>query len=612
MTVVVNAISWHASYLQIDYETDADEKLYLYRLKSHRFVPFDVVESKGLRRRACINLVLGAGREVLPAGEWIICERIEDDLLVDLDTLLGAKPYLITRIKHDVRKRLPMEMREDETALTAMAKEYGLATVVKHPYDTHCIRYSDDVLNHLDNLDRVFRYGKNHYAYTGVFVPKTSREGMVYLALDMLFYQRNKTPRHRQGSKRQRQKDIFAVAYSLMTAVVPRRKNGILFLKENGDGPTENMAALQKRMLERGMDKRFDIRHRYRNVFSGKQHVIPWLRDLYEIARSRFIFIDDYTPVFNFIDPGEDVVLTQIWHAGVGFKSVGYARFGLKGSPDPFNSAHRRYTYALVGNEYLRTIYSEVFGIEESALLATGMPRLDHFLDRNVEDRYRAEMVGRFPWATKGRVIVFAPTFRGTGQRTAYYPYDVIDMDRLYRMCVETDSYFVFEMHHFIKHRPDIPEAYSDRIFDLSDESLTKLFFIADVLVTDYSSCFYDYLLLNKPVVFFVPDKTAYSLIRGVQRSIDEMAPGVVCGDFDSFLDVLEHHRYESVKPHPSSIDRAAERSGLASDRAIDTIIFRKDVPGVRSDDDSEAYGWHGVGDGTADDVVGDEDSLDE
>ena len=146
-------------------------------------------------------------------------------------------------------------------------------------------------------------------------------------------------------------------------------------------------------------------------------------------------------------------------------------------------------------------------------------------------------------------------------------------------------------MHHFIRKRPDISAEYADRIFDLSDESLTKLFFIADVLVTDYSSCFYDYLLLKKPVVFFVPDKTAYSLIRGVQRSIDEMAPGVVCDTFDEFLDVLRTRHYETVSPHPSSIDRAAERSGLASDRAIDTIIYGKDVPGVRK----QASGKGGV-----------------
>lgn len=573
MSLDVHQIRWRSSYLEIDYSSRDGGVPWLYCVGRCQFVPFEIVGLESGVRRARLNLVLGDGREVLPGGQWIICEKIKESALVSLQALYA---------EYDVRHLLPPELRDDDEAVAQYTDEERLELVARHPYATSGVTYDDEVLERLDNLDRVFRYGKNSYAYTGVFVPKTNRAGLIYLALHMQFFQRNKTPRHRQRSRRQMQKDVFAATYSVMTKLVPRKRNRILFLKENGEGPTENMEALQRRMIERGMDKRFDIRARYRNVFAGRQNIVAWLRDLFEIARSRYVFIDDYTPVFNFIDPGEDVTLTQIWHAGVGFKSVGYARFGLKGSPDPYNSAHRRYTYALVGNEHLRRIYSEVFGIEEEALLATGMPRLDHFLDEKVEKEYREEMADKFPWSAKGRVIVFAPTFRGTGQRTAYYPYDEIDMDRLYRMCVETDTYFVFEMHHFIRKRPDISAEYADRIFDLSDESLTKLFFIADVLVTDYSSCFYDYLLLKKPVVFFVPDKTAYSLIRGVQRSIDEMAPGVVCDTFDEFLDVLRTRHYETVSPHPSSIDRAAERSGLASDRAIDTIIYGKDVPGVR------------------------------
>lgn len=582
MSLDVHQIRWRSSYLEIDYSSRDGGVPWLYCVGRRQFVPFEIVGLESGVRRARLNLVLGDGREVLPGGQWIICEKIKESALFSLQALYAEYPLMPQRVDYDVRHLLPPELRDDDEAVAQYTDEERLELVARHPYVTSGVTYDDEVLERLDNLDRVFRYGKNSYAYTGVFVPKTNRAGLIYLALHMQFFQRNKTPRHRQRSRRQMQKDVFAATYSVMTKLVPRKRNRILFLKENGEGPTENMEALQSRMIERGMDKRFDIRARYRNVFAGRQNIVAWLRDLFEIARSRYVFIDDYTPVFNFIDPGEDVTLTQIWHAGVGFKSVGYARFGLKGSPDPYNSAHRRYTYALVGNEHLRRIYSEVFGIEEEALLATGMPRLDHFLDEKVEEEYREEMADKFPWSAKGRVIVFAPTFRGTGQRTAYYPYDEIDMDRLYRMCVETDTYFVFEMHHFIRKRPDISAEYADRIFDLSDESLTKLFFIADVLVTDYSSCFYDYLLLKKPVVFFVPDKTSYSLIRGVQRSIDEMAPGVVCDTFDEFLDVLRTRHYETVSPHPSSIDRAAERSGLASDRAIDTIIYGKNVPGVR------------------------------
>ncbi len=588
MSVRIHHIGWKSTYLEIEYSATQGERLSLYRVKSQRFADFEIEPMKNGHLLARLNVVLGCGdREVLERGEWIICTRIDYSLLTDLDALLEAKPNLRPRIEHEIRRKLPKEIRDDEDTVNRMVDELfpevGLSTICRHPYDTYDITYDTSVFANLDNLDKVFRYGKNHYAYIGVFVPKKNLMGDIFLVMDMTFYRWNKNPHRRTGSKRQIEKDIFALCYRIMTLIIPRKRNRILFLKENGDKPTENMEALHQRMLERHMDRQFDIQVRCRDVFaSRRQNLFAWIEDLLAIASSRYIFIDDYTPVFNFIEPGRDMVLTQIWHAGVGFKSVGYARFGLKGSPDPYNSAHRRYTYALVGNEHLRRIYSEVFGIEEDALLATGMPRLDHFLDHDAGVKRHDDLVARYPWMNNGRVIVFAPTFRGTGQRTAHYPYNEIDMDRLYKMCEKTNTYFVFEMHHFIKERPEIPEEYADRIIDLSDENLNDLFFVADVLVTDYSSCFYDYLLLKKPVVFFVPDKTAYSLIRGVQRSIDEMAPGTVCDTFAEFIDVLENKHYETVTPHPSSIDRAIERDGLASDRAIDTIIYGKNVPGVR------------------------------
>ena len=163
-------------------------------------------------------------------------------------------------------------------AVAQYTDEERLELAARHPYVTSGVTYDDEVLERLDNLDRIAS-GKNSYAYTGVFVPKTNRAGLIYLALHMQFFQRNKTPRHRQRSRRQMQKDVFAATYSVMTKLVPRKRNRILFLKENGEGPTEDLEGAD-RMIERGMDKRFDIRARYRNVFAGRQNIVAWLRDL--------------------------------------------------------------------------------------------------------------------------------------------------------------------------------------------------------------------------------------------------------------------------------------------------------------------------------------------
>lgn len=588
----IDDMRWNRTFFEIMYSSDRPVQLYLYRVKEKRFIPFNMAVEDG-QQVARVNVIIAGERAVLSAGQWIICERIDESLLSDVDELLSARPYLWSRMERDGRRAMKRagyrgEDLEDAETLEEFARTVGFEYLVANPYDTHNIAYSIDILNNLLGYTVVYRYAKKSYAYTISLVAKSNSEGKIYLALEPEFFRRNRNPRVREGSKTFRLKSVASTMYTLFEKCLrPLRKgNRILFLKENGDGPTENMAALQNRMIERGIDQQFKLSYRYRNVFVKHQSVLGWIGDLIAIAKSDYIFVDDYTPVFNFISPAEDTTLVQIWHAGVGFKSVGYARFGITGSPDPYASCHRKYTYALVGNAGLRDIYSEVFGIEESALLATGMPRLDHFLDSETAETARKTLYAKYPYLKSGRVILFAPTFRGAGQRTAHYPYGVIDMEALYNMCVHTNSYFIFEMHHFISKRPAIEERFSDRIVDLSDESLNELFFISDVLVTDYSSCFYDYLLLKRPVVFFTPDREVYTASRGVQRPIDQMAPGVVCDDFESFLSVLENKAYDVKIPDPRTIDRALEGGMLASDRVIDTILFNKDVPGVKLDDE--------------------------
>lgn len=104
-------------------------------------------------------------------------------------------------------------MRDDDEAVAQYTDEERLELVAQPTMSPAESPTTNEVLERLDNLDRVFRYGKNSYAYTGVFVPKTNRAGLIYLALHMQFFQRNKTPRHRQRSRRQMQKDVFAATY---------------------------------------------------------------------------------------------------------------------------------------------------------------------------------------------------------------------------------------------------------------------------------------------------------------------------------------------------------------------------------------------------------------
>ncbi|MFR2701908.1 MAG: CDP-glycerol glycerophosphotransferase family protein [Longicatena caecimuris] len=93
---------------------------------------------------------------------------------------------------------------------------------------------------------------------------------------------------------------------------------------------------------------------------------------------------------------------------------------------------------------------------------------------------------------------MFAPTYRGNTQSDAYYPYDKIDMDGIAKLC-EQDYAFIFKMHPFIQEKVDIPVAYATYVKDLSQYGdINDMFYITDILITDFSSNIYEFALHKK------------------------------------------------------------------------------------------------------------------
>ena len=368
-----------------------------------------------------------------------------------------------------------------------------------------------------------------------------------------------------------------------LLSVRSHKKNGrnILIMSENRNGIMDNLQAIDTRLKERGLDREFKITYHFRNIFEGRQNPFSWLRTINLIAKNDYIFVDDYAPIFAYVDMDPKTTLVQVWHAGFGFKLVGYGRFGISGSPHPVKSCHRKYTYALIGNNELREIYSEVFGIEREALLATGMPRLEHFLDSDNMERTIAQIYDSFPELEGRKIITFAPTYRGSSQKNAYYDFENMDFDRIYEYCKRVNAAFIIKQHHFLREKAPISDNQRDVFYDLSECNLNDLFYITDVLITDYSSCFYDFLLLGRPVLFFTYDRAVYSATRGVHRPISDVAPGRVCDDFEQLMDALENEEYGTVAAADFLRDKCATSDTLASDKVIDHILLHKKVEGI-------------------------------
>ncbi|MGN1383300.1 MAG: CDP-glycerol glycerophosphotransferase family protein [Eubacterium sp.] len=347
----------------------------------------------------------------------------------------------------------------------------------------------------------------------------------------------------------------------------------VMFMSEQSETLGSNLTSVYHRMQERGLDKNYKVLFSARSAVENHYSEKSWYELIKKVASADMIFVDDHCPFLDWLTLSPRTKLIQLWHAGAGFKSSGYSRWGHTGCPAPV-SCHRQYDYGISSSDRIAHFHSEVFGINPEQLLPTGMPRMDEFLDPEYRKKTEKKLYKKFPQIEGKKVILFAPTYRGKNRSDANYPYEMIDFDRFYKFCA--DEYVVlFKMHPWVSQAVPIPEAYKDKMIDVNKyPNINDLFYITDLMITDYSSGIFEYSLMRKPMLFFAFDEIQYSYSRGFHRPYEESAPGKVCHTFDELMTAMENKDYdyekveEYVQLHFDNID------SKASDRVIDWILL--------------------------------------
>lgn len=494
--------------------------------------------------RVHINISNFAKRNFLPAGTWKIHAWLDDGS--QLGTLVGAR--------------------------------WPLATLEK-----------------LDEFTRVFLYAGNKSAYTVSF-GITESDTNPLLAIRAYNFNRGGSGRPSpfthpikraksfaksltsEAKKKQVARQIYsraAQAEDLRRAVTgghtSARKPRILFASEARTGIEGNLLAVRDRMVARGLDAEYEFRYSFRTKATSNS--LSLIKLLQEMGHADIILLDDYFPPLAWLNVNPKTKVIQLWHAGSGFKSIGYSRFGKFGSP-ALTNAHRFYTYTITGSKKLKHVYSEAFGIEEEAIIPTGLPRIDAFLDPAEQEASRAKAYQEFPALKGKRVIMFAPTFRGRGAGHASYPYQRIDFQALYDLCGE-DTVVAFRMHHFIPGQVPIPAEMRDRFIDVSGyRNGNDLLLVTDLLITDYSSIIYEFSLLKRPMLFFAYDEEVYSSVRGFHRPYAETAPGKVAHSFKELLAAIRDEDFETWRGDRFREENFDHTDTSSSDRVIDWLIL--------------------------------------
>ncbi|MCH4006725.1 MAG: CDP-glycerol glycerophosphotransferase family protein [Eubacterium sp.] len=305
-----------------------------------------------------------------------------------------------------------------------------------------------------------------------------------------------------------------------------------------------------------------------------------WLAQCWYIATSKYVLLDDYTTSTAYIRVRKGQELVQLWHSSGAYKKFAHSRTGEGGDIRHIHQGYKRYTKTICSSDFCRPCFSEAFSIPMDRVLATGIPRTDIFFDKDYIARKQEEFYEKYPELKEKKIILFAPTYRGTKVEEATYDFSRFDLDQAYRTLGD-DYAIIFKWHPALYNniRFGIEKAYDlDKYpgfaYDLSPmREINDLLFITDILITDYSSLIFDYALVNKPIIFFAYDLEDYEDGRGMYFPFSAYIYGRVCRDTDQLLDAIQAEDMGSDRRSEFIHKFIDKNDGHATQRVMEAVF---------------------------------------
>ena len=343
------------------------------------------------------------------------------------------------------------------------------------------------------------------------------------------------------------------------------KENRITFISNRRNSISGNYESIYAELIK---DKNIDIK----TVLDTKESFISCFKYGYYLASSKVILIDDYIRSVYEIRKRKDNYLIQVWHACGAFKAFGFSRLSREGCWPQDSRSHRTYDYCLVSSRKVAKHYAEAFGMNVDRVIATGVPRTDIFFDEAYKREIRAKIFSTYPMLKDKKVILFAPTFRGSSKKEGNYPHYRFDYKKIFERL--GDEYRIIIKHHpHVNNKPVIENEYKDRVIDLSkNEELNELLFVTDILITDYSSVVFEAALLDIPMLFYAFDLDEYISRRGFYCEYISFIPGKLVENMDEIIDALMVGDFEADKIIEFKKDFFDDLDGKSGKRASEFI----------------------------------------
>lgn len=310
----------------------------------------------------------------------------------------------------------------------------------------------------------------------------------------------------------------------------------------------------------------------YRNT---QEYIDGMLEAKYLISNSTF-------ESFFVKRPGQIYINT--WH-GTPIKKMG---FDVPGALSNSQNVMRNFLmtdYLLSPNKHTSEIFMhsyKLLGAFSGEILEGGYPRIDATIHLSKETVVGMLAKLGMTIDQEKPIILFSPTWKGSDSTNVNDDIEqlILEIEKIISQ-VGGNYQVLMKVHPFAYEK--ICTDPRVREYLVSDfMNANALLAITDILITDYSSIFFDYLVTKRPVVFYAWDKDLYSNERGLYLDIEEL-PGPTAENVDELItlikDIDNQHRIYAEKYAALAKKMVCYDDGNVTEKYIDYIFKGKESP---------------------------------
>jgi CDP-glycerol glycerophosphotransferase (TagB/SpsB family) len=284
------------------------------------------------------------------------------------------------------------------------------------------------------------------------------------------------------------------------------------------------------------------------------------------------------------------VKLVQLWH-GTPLKTIGYDHKQSRMHPEaaaprfqvlPFNALASDKDLYIAPSEEVRAKLQAAFRVPRDRIKVTGYPRTDALFAVNKPDVPLARELRAL--RKKSCVGIYLPTHRQEGKGSVSSLTE--GLSAIDAKLGELGVALLVKPHFVDLNKLNI---LADRLTNVRvitdddiDQDLYSVLSETDFLITDYSSVFFDYLLLDKPIIFAPFDKESYTIDRALYYNYEDVTPGPKARNWQEVLTYIEDvtTNREAYEEERRRVDRTfnAFHDGHSSQRVYDAITSELDT----------------------------------